>query len=172
MIETRRGDPARAIVGGFSEAQWLSLAVVTALAALGASGSPLARPWQVAPALGLGAIAAFIVAWRYLGDTPRHRLLAPGHVHEVATALATLARAPRTGPITIATTSLGVRLSRALVDTGDVAVEQVSISHRDGPLPEGSARVVVDLVRDLRPAHRQCQVIAARTGVVHVVLIP
>lgn len=171
LLETRRGDAARAMVGGFSEAQWLSLAAVGAIALVGATGSALARSWQLGPALGLGAIAGFIVVWRYLGSTPRHRLLGPAHVHEVATALATLARGPRTDAITIATTSLGVRLSRARVDTGPTEVETVSISHRDGPLPEGTARVVVDLVRDLRP-HRQFQIIASPRGVVHLLLIP
>lgn len=170
LLETARGDQVRAIVAGFSEAQWMSLVVLAGVIALGATGVVPLRAWQIAVTAGLGFVVFFIAAWRFLGHAPRHRLLAPRHIHEVATALAELPRRQRedlTG-VTVATTSLDICLSMSRLADEAGPIDHVAISRRGAPLAEEHARVLVDLVRDLHPGARHHQIVSGRAGVFHV----
>jgi len=160
VLELTRGDWFRPILGGFSEAQWISVAAVAGILAAEAEGVlPFARGHAVVAAT-LGFTLCFVVAWRFLSHAPRHRLMLPGHIHDIAVALDTLAAPGNRAAVLVATTSLGVRLScsRHAVPTGEV--EHVAISHRDGPMPEETARIITDLVRLLRPAALRHEIVA------------
>lgn len=173
LIELARGDRFRPIVGGFSEAQWISVAAVVGILVLESIAVLPYRRSHVGVAVGLGFVVFFVLAWRYLSHAPRHRLLHPAHIHEIATALDQLAVPHRPGqPIVIATTSLGVQVSITRLASLAGMVEQVSISHRDGPISPENARVVIDLVLMLRGQARRHQIVPSRVGVFHLRLHP
>jgi len=172
LLEIARGDRFRPILAGFSEAQWISIATVTAVVVLAARGWVPARPWQVGALVAVAALLGFIAAWRYLGQAPRHRLLHPGHIHEVATALAELPARTQPGTITTATTSLGICMSVSSIADAGGPIAHVTISHRDGGLPEENARVIVDLVCDLHPDHPRHELVSGRLGVFHLLFHP
>jgi Prolipoprotein diacylglyceryl transferase len=167
LLESARGDRFRPIVWGFSEAQWMSVALVAGVVALGLAGVLPQRGGQLAAAIAIGFAMFFIASWRYLSHAPRHRLLLPAHIHEVAQALDELPRRRQPGRIEIATTSQGIQLSMAHIDQ-PAPVEHITIAHRDGPLPEEVARIVVDLIRDLRPGRAREQIVPGRAGTFHV----
>jgi hypothetical protein len=169
LIELTRGDQFRPFFAGFSEAQWISLAATAAVIAGDLTEMlPHAR-WHAAFAAAHGFAACFVLAWRFLGHAPRHRLMHPGHIYDVALALDTLAAPGNRAAVVVATTSLGVRLSCSHHAAPTGAVEHVAISHRDGPMPEEFARIITDLVRLLRPPAARHEIIT-RDGIFHMLL--
>lgn len=172
VIELTRGDRFRPVVGGFSEAQWIAVLAVGAVLAAGHGGLLPEERWHVAAMVGLGFAMFFILSWRYLSDTPRHQLLHPRHIHECAVALDRLGSSPASPgrAITVATTSLGVRLSLAPVATPSGRIEHVAISHRDGPMPIEAARIVTDLICQLRPSAGRHQIVCGARGVFHLLI--
>jgi Prolipoprotein diacylglyceryl transferase len=169
LLEVTRGDWVRPILGGFSEAQWTAVVVLAAVATAELAGAlPQAR-WHVAIAAMLVFALCALAAWRFLGHAPRHRLLHPVHVRDVAVALDALRAPGNRAAVIVATTSLGVRLSCSQHAVPSGAIEHVAISHRDGPMPDDTAHIIADLVRRLRPVAARHEVIA-RSGMFHLLL--
>jgi hypothetical protein len=118
VLEFLRGDPARPIAGGVTEAQWTALITLTSAAAW----HPAA--WSVAAASALGiAVLALLVARR----APRWNypwLLAARHVDEVAEHVRRFSFHPG-APVT---TEEGLRLSAARLPDGrlDVVVSSAA----------------------------------------------
>lgn len=135
-VEFMRGDAGRPYAGGFSEAQWIALAVATAVVGAGWSGVLPAAGWHLGTWASLLIAAALVALKRSI--TARHRLMHPRHVGEVARALRTLhaghaiPRQPGAPPHTIRT-SLGVELSSTA--SGGGAVE-----HYAARLPRGTGQ--------------------------------
>jgi prolipoprotein diacylglyceryltransferase len=170
VLELVRGDAFRPIVGGFSEAQWTSLVAVGAVLLAERLSLLPAHRWHQALATLVPFGIFFVASWRFLG-TPRHRLLHPQHVREVAQALELLGNVPR-APSTVAvgTTSLGVRISGQRLDGPDGPIEHFAISQADDTMSEETAQVVTDLIQRLRRQASRTELIVGQLGVFHLLL--
>jgi hypothetical protein len=153
-LELVRGDPVRRYWHGLSEAQWTSLLVVGAMAALAAAGLIPGLAEHLA-ATAMLAIAALIVAHK-----PSASVLHPAHVRELAAHFP----AARVGPPDVVETSQGVRLSAGMV----AGISHYTITRPGRPLQDDEAarlaRVIAWLGRLQAPAH----VMAGVAGAYHV----
>jgi hypothetical protein len=115
-LELARGDAARPIAGGVTEAQWIALGT-TAAAAI---WHPLW--WTIGAASVVSIGAATLLAARRLGWFERIWLSSPWHVAEVSSYLAGVA----TGATGVTVTREGLRLSAARLPDGrlDVVVSR------------------------------------------------
>lgn len=164
-LEFLRGDPGRAYVAGFSEAQWTSLVLLWALAAGGLGGIVPGSPWEpaLAAALSWGAVA--IAVQRRVGRSLRHRLRSARHLNEVAEAIERLERQPTDRSIpAIAETSDGLRVS---LSEGAVG-RHYALSLASRPLRPDEAKTVARLLTDLRPSGGRARVQQGRQGTFHV----
>jgi len=167
-LELARGDSARFYAKGFSEAQWMSLAISAALAALAwRQWLPGGRALAVAPLLLVAAtlvtalVRASLVARGEL-------ILFPVDVRELAEAMMLLASVDEPGTIQIAQTSRGLRLSASTPD-GD-RVHHYAISCAQGRLAgPAAARVAREIMLLCHPFCRS-QLLAGAHGVHHLVV--
>jgi hypothetical protein len=155
-LEFARGDAERPYLRGFSEAQWTSLMLTSAVVAAEWSGLLPRDGWHLAAALGLAASMLLVAARRRRDGAWRHRLLHPRHVRELAETMRTLTRregepradeegAPVVAPVPVRCTSLGVLISASEGGAGHYA-----LSCRDGRMDEETARSLADLICRLR----------------------
>lgn len=170
-LEPVRGDADRAYRGGFSEAQWISLAVAISVAALASLDGLPTRALHLAAAAGL-SLASLVAALRHRLDPKDHRrLLLPRHVLELAAATRTAVSAARPGPspeVHVETTSLGVRLSGGIGVRGDTEIRFLTVSRREPSLTPGVARRVARLVAAV--VGGDVRLVPGGSGVFHLLL--
>jgi prolipoprotein diacylglyceryltransferase len=155
-LEFFRGDDGRGYLGGFSTAQWTSVAVWIAIT----FRAPLLLP--ILPA----ALLAARLHRRRAG--PCARLFEARHVHELAGLLAVAHRGG--GPL-IFRTSGGMLLSAGCESVGGQAVEHYTLSSAAHPIPTGPALRMARLLAQLRGRSRfEGSLVHGRQGVIHVVL--
>jgi hypothetical protein len=177
-LEFWRGDEARPYFGGFSEAQWTSLAVASA--ALAASLADLVpfRWWQVAAAAALGLAIVVVAIGRRVRRTDSHRLLQARHVGEIAQALERLARsehapadavepAQALRPVPVARTSLGLLISAGRVRDEGGLLRHYALSQEGGSLDEDVGFLLARLVVRLARHSASAQLIKGSNGVFH-----
>jgi Fe-S-cluster containining protein len=175
FIELHRGDPRRPYVGGLSEAQWLSLIVPGAIVGMQWYGLLPSRTWHGMAWMALLASALFVALARSIRETPRHRLLHPAHVQEVAETLDTLsapeddpaALRPGVIPVHIETTSLGVQISRGQASTTVGGMPYYALSSENRAMSEAGARSLATLIQQLRHPSGVTELIRANDGVFH-----
>ncbi|HVQ91256.1 MAG TPA: prolipoprotein diacylglyceryl transferase family protein [Mycobacteriales bacterium] len=148
-LEFLRGDAGRPSWAGFTQAQWISLALC-ALAVAGHRAGllpPIGWDEPVLVAL-LGAMLTAAGLRRRAASA--HRLRDPQHVAELAATLAALARP---GP-PVRATSRGLHLSAGRTATGIGLVTHYALSARPDPLTVHQARTVgavLGRLQDCRP---------------------
>ncbi|HEY1711937.1 MAG TPA: prolipoprotein diacylglyceryl transferase family protein [Solirubrobacteraceae bacterium] len=155
-LETLRGDPVRRYARGLSEAQWTSLAVVTAMAALALAGTIPGRFEHLAAAVLLAVWAAVAARRR------PHDLLDPRHVREVARALADAPARPG-APVQ---TTLGLRVSMGETD----GIRHYTFSRVGRPLGGDEDRDLALLVAWLDALPDIPQVVGGVGGTVHLLV--
>lgn len=155
-LEELRGDLVRRYRSGLSEAQWTSLAVVSAIAVVALAGILPHAPAHAAVAVVL-LVAAPLAARRRRVD-----LLGPAHLREIARALPP----PRPGRPRLVETSQGLLLSGGLA--GDS--ELYTLSRRRGRLRAADAERLAAVILWLRPAAGAARVVDGAAGAYHVVL--
>ncbi len=177
-FEFMRGDSGRAYFWGFSEAQWTSLLLV-----FGVSGAELAgllpfHRWHAAAVVALAGTWAAVVLRRRLQRTPKHQLLHPRHIKELAIvikALSDVAAEPTgsfkgtstSGPIHIACTSLGVQVSGGQLSSAEGGVYHCALSSRAGDMTRDAAQILAGLILQLQRASGRTKMIGGRRGVFH-----
>ena len=182
-FEFVRGDPFRPYRGGFSEGQWTSLLLILAVLGAELGGAIPLHVWHVAAGAGVILAMIGVAAHRRRRRDARHRLLSPGHVHEVAEAVAlltNLAFAPGSAPgpldirhhVNVARTSLGIRLSTGRVAAGEGDVRHFTLSSRDGTLEKADAHALFNLVVQLQRRHGRTEIHAAQAGAFHLLVYP
>jgi len=155
-LELWRGDPARRYWNGLSEAQWTSLAVVSAVSVLAAAGVLPGLPLHVA------ALAVLIAAALAVRRRPVRSLLDPRHVRE----LAALLPPPRPGRPVVVATSLGVRLSAGKMD----GIRHYTLTRSGPPLRTEQAVELARLVVWLGGGDPTDEVLAGAAGAYHLLL--
>jgi hypothetical protein len=170
-MEFLRGDADRPYHGGFSEAQWISVALTFIVVVGGLAGVLPFRPLHVEVASIL-VLTMLVVALRRRAEKnpPRHKLLHPQHIREVAHALTLIAPeismvgVSVTGgmaemgniqpSVQIHSTSLGINISAGASAPSDAGrrAHHFTISSRDGPMTEEAAMELARLLAWLRPS--------------------
>jgi hypothetical protein len=178
FFEFARGDADRSYWVGFSQAQWLSLVLIAGIVRAELSGYlPFAR-WNIAIFGLLWATMIGISLKRHLQRSAKFKLLHPRHIREVASALnavcsseeeATSQKAGQT-TVTIADTSLGIRISGGEIGDGHGRVCHYALSSRENVLTERTARTLADLIRHLTSAYGPAKLIAGPQGVFHLLI--
>src|SRR5262249_23156013 len=83
-IEFMRGDPDRPYLWGVSQPQWISVILTAVVVCLEGFGVLPLTAWHLLAAAFLGATMVAIAARRWFQGVPRHLLLHPRHVREIA----------------------------------------------------------------------------------------
>lgn len=168
IFEFCRGDPGRTYLGGFSEAQWTSLLLMTAAVLAELLGLLPFRSWHLAATVGLVVIMAALAAT----DNPDRRIFHPRHVGEVADLLsAAHARAAESSELHIGQTSLGIQISASTVQDGTKYLDVFAFSRRDEPLSDETARKLARLALQLRHCGDGGELLRGQDSVYHL-LIP
>lgn len=179
-FEFMRGDAARPYWGGFSEAQWISVALMAGVVAAEAAGVLPFHAWHAAVA-GL-LLLSMLVLWlrRRSAACMAFRLRHPRHVEEMGVALHSVPRltvdAASPDPDGAAfdfgcrCTSLGVQLSASCIQDASGPVQHYAFSFAHGVMPPTVAQVVAELITQLRPASGQSELVAGQHGVYHLLV--
>jgi len=184
-FEFMRGDPDRAYLWGFSQPQWISAVLVALVVWLEQSGLlPLAGWHRLAVAF-LGVAMLAIAARRWFQSEPKHRLLHPRHVGEIARLIDALSIASPDNPrpfrwtvmaermsrpevIRIGNTSIGLQISTGeIVDRSGARVRHYTLSCRGREMSEDLARLLARLIGQLRHHAGGPKLLKGDRGVFH-----
>ncbi|MFQ5524995.1 MAG: prolipoprotein diacylglyceryl transferase family protein [Thermoanaerobaculia bacterium] len=181
IFEFARGDPDRPYLGGFSEAQWTSLLLMSLVVGAGLRGDLPLHFWYVG-SVGLVAIGAVAVAGRRgLASIPKHEILHPHHLDEVARIL----RATRSlggtpaeassgddgaGRVLIGTTSQGYQLSAGTTEEEDGPLDHYGLSKRGDRLTAPIARVLERLILQLEHSSEPGELVSRKPGLFHLLV--
>jgi prolipoprotein diacylglyceryltransferase len=175
VIEPARGDAGRAHLGGFSEAQWLSVALVGALALLERAGLLAFNRWHVIAAAALIAGTITISLARQLGRGALHRLRQPRHMMEIVAAAAlegTRAGTPEPGAVELlmTCTTLGIQISSGIVEDASGRIHHYAISQQHGLMKADAARAVAQMILQVRHPAAASELIGGNRGVFHLLV--
>ncbi len=171
IFELLRGDADRIYLGGFSEAQWSSLALLAALAVAEHAGALRPSHWHDAALAVVGLVAA-VLALRRRGRYVNDALLGPRHQEEIARAIKHLTRNQgRASAIEVWRTSLDLRISASTIETNGEQIEHYTLS-RDAGLPGDTANHLATRIARLRGAVGQGELIRGSPGIYHVLVRP
>jgi hypothetical protein len=162
LFEFVRGDSDRRYLAGFSEAQWIALALTWLVAVGGLAGLLPRQGWHLLVALALTMAMLGVALWRQLRSDRLHLLLRPGHVAEVAHALSA-----SSGPPAMAVTSLGYRISAGELELEGRRLRHYTLSACEGELGDRPARALAELVGALQPAPAPLELLRGERGAVH-----
>jgi hypothetical protein len=114
-----------------------------------------------------------IAAIRQLASTPRHLLLHPAHIQEMAAALKqAFDHANATPQTPVYSTSLGIQISGGILSQRGGAIAHYAISERGTPLSPERARVLVRFILLVRhPFVRFYQCSQGGLGVYHLLVL-
>lgn len=176
-FEFARGDDARPYLLGFSEAQWTSLTLMGGVVAGEWSGVLPLHSWYVMTTAGIAFVMMIIALRRCLRRVPKHRLLHPRHVREIAEAIDQLsapniATADHLGKLRIARTSLGIRLSTGMVEGPGGPIRHYTISCADGPINKATVDLLSRLILTLRPASVSGRIASPSGDLFHLIVSP
>jgi hypothetical protein len=175
LFEFVRGDSGRRYLAGFSEAQWIALALTWLVALGGLAGLLPRQGWHLVAALGMSLATLGIALWRRLRGDRRHLLLRPGHVAEVARALeqivdCSLPRRPDSAPPAVAVTSLGYRISVGELELEGRRLRHYTLSCSDGELGDRPALALAELVGALQPPRGGLELLRGERGAIHLLV--
>ena len=189
FFEFTRGDPDRPYMWGFSQPQWLSVVLMAlVVVAEKASRLPLTDWHLVAAALLVAAMLA-IATKRRLQHIPKHHLLHPRHVREIAGLIGALAdrlpeasepfswtvfpeRYSRLEAIGIGDTSMGVRVSAGkIVEPSAKTVHHYTLSYRGADMSEETAQLLAAVIGQLGHYGVCSRLIKGGQGVVHALFV-
>jgi prolipoprotein diacylglyceryltransferase len=166
-----RGDAARPYWGGFSEAQWCSVLLMTVTVGAEFSGRLAFHAWHVVVALALPFVMLLVALWRRGDETRKFQILHPHHVSEVAGAIESLrANGRPSASVRIARTSIGLQISAGNIGDEVAALTHFTISRRGAGISRKAALIVADLILQLRRESRRGELIAGGKGVFHLVV--
>ena len=173
-FEFMRGDPGRPYLLGFSEAQWTSVFLVCALLGTELAGLLPFHRWHAAAAIALVCTLAAVGSARRFQKTPKHQLLHPRHIKEVAEVIKVVARSAAAfdsrhaeGLIHIGCTSLGVQVSGGQLRGIDGSTYHYTLSNRAGNMTRDAAQTLARLILQLQGVSGRNEIIGGNLGVFH-----
>lgn len=188
-FEFIRGDPERPYLWGYSQPQWISLLLLCIVVWLELSGVLPPHPWQARATAFLALAMITIALKRRLQRVPKHKLLHPKHVKEVARAIALVSDAATEAEpvyrwtvfpklesiqreIQVVCTSLGVQFSASRIRGPRDYSDHFALSEREGEMTEGTARILSQLIVQLKQANGSSRFIKGDRGVFHLLVYP
>jgi hypothetical protein len=179
-FEFMRGDPERPYLLGFSEAQWTSLLLMCVAVWAEMVGVLTFHLWHFG-AIALVEVTMIAVALRRRFRKTQYQLLHPNHVREVASALdlvsilttgETAVSGPNSTPVNIhiACTSLGVQISASKIKNGASCIHCYALSHQNGTMIEEIARILAELITQLKHPSGSNELIKGNQGVFHLLV--
>lgn len=186
-FEFIRGDPERPYMLGYSQPQWISLLLLCVIVWLEHSGMLPLHAWHAVGTAILVLAMITIALKRRLQRVPKHKLLHPKHVKEVARAIALVSNAAMEAEpayrwtvfpklesiqreIHVACTSLGVQFSASRIRGPRDYSDHFALSEREGEMTEGTARILARLLLQLKPADGPIRFIKGDRGVFHLLI--
>jgi prolipoprotein diacylglyceryltransferase len=182
-FEFMRGDPDRAYYWDFSEAQWISLLLMSVVVWAELSGLLALHAWHTAATAGVILTVIVVALTRHFRKTPTHRLLNPRHIKEVAEAVEAIssllqesALLSRWNPIPpavhIARTSLGVRISASKILRNTSYTYHYALSSENETMTEETAGILARLIVQLRHPAASGDLVRGSRDVFHVLIDP
>ena len=178
-FEFARGDADRPYWLGFSQPQWISLALTSGVIAAERMGALPSVRWHVSALMLLIFAMIGVSLRRLLPGTSRYQLLHPKHMRQVAFAINAINRSVSARnidenmppeDILLARTSLGIQISGSKFQVRAGQMMHYTISSRQGAMSEGAARVLAYLIRSLTQSACIEHLIAGRAGMYHLML--
>jgi prolipoprotein diacylglyceryltransferase len=177
-FEFIRGDVERPYTWGFSQGQWLSLWLMTALVWAEGSGRLSFHSWHAATLGGLVIVMLAVTVHRRFDQSQRFRILHPHHVREVAGLVgnasgATAPASRRLGQASgarVDCTSMGIQISHGRIDDPTVSADHYTLSQRSHAMSQPAAWLVADLILGLRRESRPGQLVSGNYGAFHLML--
>jgi hypothetical protein len=178
ILEFLRGDSKRAYLCGFSEAQWTSLLIASALVfAERVRPLPGARWHWLIPVSMAASIAALAIWWR-LDRTGKHDLRHPHHLGEIFSALNHLEcsrhligppwTASSMAMVHVAQTSRGYQFSMGELRSEGRSITHYSLSKVSGSLSLSVAQMLARFIAQFRPDFGHYTILAGHTEVFHI----
>ena len=174
-LEFLRGDTVRRYHYGFSEAQWISVLLMVAVAAGELGGLLPLQAWDIAATVGVILVMIGVAVGRRKLTT--YQILQPHHVREVAEALGRASTDGGTGErdgssddIRLFLTSLGYRISTGVVAVGPERVRHYGLSSVDRRITRETAQALADLIILLEQTPCRSQIVEGRRGVFHLLV--
>ncbi len=167
FFEFVRGDVGRPYWRGFSEAQWVSILRIALVVAAGVTGILPFQAWHGVVLATLILTMAAVAAGRSKDHFASHRLCHSEHVQELAEILDQIDGGEE---IRVGCTSLGLYLSTGEMEIADQRIRHYSLSARDAEFGEAAARLLSDLIRDLRHPAGQVELIARPGRIFHLLV--
>ncbi len=180
-LEFLRGD-GRPYLLGFSEAQWISLILMTLVVYGEMSGTVPCQRWHSAIAIAVAVIMAGVSIERRFRKVPTHRLLHPRHIREIAESLdfavpscarpfAVSSKETLRPWIRVGRTSLGVQISGCVLEIQGHFLPYYALSSSGRPLTTDTATVLADLICRLRHPHCDFDLFCHTATVSHFVVL-
>ncbi|MFP5261554.1 MAG: prolipoprotein diacylglyceryl transferase [Blastocatellia bacterium] len=188
-FEFARGDPERPYLWGFSQGQWLSVALMFFVMIVGLYGALPFYSWHAWVTSCLLLVMTAVAVRRRLAPGAKHRLLNPIHVREVASVVENVSALTTeippayrlvelSGQTYIATelhlgcTSLGVQISASEIGSAADRTLHYALSYRDGDMPEEAARIIAGLILQLRQSTEYGELLRGTEDVFHLLIHP
>lgn len=157
-LEFIRGDIERPYTLGFSQGQWLSLWLMSALIWTEWTGRMPFHAWHSLTVAGLVCIMVVAAVHRKLDRGQRFRIFHPYHVREVAAVLSDpkpqaasigVLADGKSSRLRVECTSLGFQISQAKIHDAR-AVDYYTLSSRNCSIAQPAATLLADLILSLR----------------------
>ncbi|MBE9183026.1 prolipoprotein diacylglyceryl transferase [Oculatella sp. LEGE 06141] len=180
-FEFWRGDPNRLYIWGFSEAQLLSLLIMSAITAAEYHGRLPLHPWHPGATVSLAVVMGAIALQQRFQRNSALQLLHPHHIQEVAEAIAALTHSSRilasvddTGStsVPICSTSLGIQISATPIQHRTGCLCHYAFSNSISSLTAYGAKTLADLVQQLNHTSNSAELIEGQQGVFHLLVYP
>ncbi len=176
-LEFLRGDPERPYLWGFSEAQWISLALMCAVVGAELSGIIPFAPWHAGAAVCLMLTMITVALRRHLRPAANYRLLHPQHIKELAEAVEEVscmaterpARSTSHAPpeVHVALTSLGIQLSGSKLQSAGGFILHYTFSDRHEVMSREPAHILARVICQLKHLSGAVELVEGNRGVFH-----
>lgn len=182
-FEFVRGDPDRLYRWGFSEAQWTSIILMSAVIWAELTGTLIFHMWHLAATVGMVLTMIIVALSRKFNGKLRYQIFLPRHVKEIAEAVQRVAHsyAGNTASaelntnlqnIPVACTSLGIRISTQRMKNDDSNIRHFAISSQKEMMTDRTATKLADLILKLRYPAGSGELIKGNQGVFHLLIHP
>ena len=178
FLEFIRGDTERRYYLGFSEAQWISLMLMCAVAWAGQEGALTFHFWHFCATAFLGITMIVVTLRRATRRTDNHLIFHPCHMREFEEAVQHVSRLAvegRHGLVTpagihVGCTSLGIQVSASRVKREAGYTYLYALSDENGTMSEKTARMLSSLIIRIRHPSNFSEVVKSTEGVFHLLV--
>jgi hypothetical protein len=182
-FEFLRGDPERPYYWGFSGPQWISVILIFLVVIAELIGLVPYHSSHFVSAVVAAVIMISIALKRRFQTTPKHLLLNPRHIKEIAQALDSECElAPEkhvigkgfSEPVElfVNSTSLGVQISAGKIYVNSGCIHHFTISDRNKLMSEESAKTLAGAILQMKHFDGSSEVIQRVSGVYHLLIHP